>query len=107
MYVDKNNKIYVDIFDKNNCLVCKTKTSKPCLDVFLKKNNIYTLIICYRGYKIRRVIYTNQNSINIYFNYLNNSASNSRPITFNLFDYYYNLPIERGVLNFGQASNNN
>ncbi|MBO4600684.1 MAG: hypothetical protein J5634_00385 [Bacilli bacterium] len=106
--INKNNKVYINIYDKNNCLVCCKETSKPYLDVCLNKCSIYKIVICYHGYKIVRTIYINQCIFNIYFNYITNTSNRkSGPITFNLVDYNYNLPIERGILNFEQTSNNN
>jgi len=92
------------IYDINNNIVKCTKTYNASTKVCLKKYCLYKVKATMKFAKLEKYIYISNNDIYyLVFNhaYLNN---NQKVITFYLKDYFYNLPIERGILNFVKAS---
>jgi hypothetical protein len=89
------------IYDQNNCIVYKGCTRCGKLSICLKEKCVYKIKICYCGEVICKKFIISPYLCNYYFNFgclciSNNNPSNN--ITFNLRDYYYNLPIEKGIL---------
>jgi len=64
-------------------------------------------VVKYLGKIVCSYICVDKCDFNIFLNITCSRGTNPRIITVRLFDYYYNLPISKGVLKFGQASNNN
>ena len=86
------------IYDNLGNIVCKCKTYNASVVTCLKENNNYKIKACMQYETLESSFYVNNNDTYYFvFNraYLNN---NQRLITFYLKDYYYNLPIERGIL---------
>ena len=95
------------IYDENGCLVEKGYAKCGVYYSCLQKCTRYKVVVIFCGKKVCSYICTDKCEFNIYLNICSLSRNqNSRTITFRLLDYYYNLPISKGVLNLGQTSNN-
>ena len=95
-YNDKyqaNISIYYD-----NKLIYDCITYNGILEVEVDRNNIYRIEAEFLNERINTSIIANRCEYVFIFNHI---LYNRRTITFLLTDYYYNLPIEKGELNFG------
>ena len=88
-YNDKYQ-VKVKIYDKDK-IIYDGYSYNGVVNVFLKRNKGYRLYASFLDYRIWTSIYTNSNEYIF-------SLNNRRTITLFLKDYYYNLPIERGVI---------
>lgn len=102
-----SNQPYVWIYDRNGCLVSKGYAKCGVYCACLKKCRKYKVVVKFLNKKVCQYICTDRCNFDIYLNTCSARRNNNRAITFRLLDYYYNLPISKGVLNFGQTSNNN
>ncbi len=95
----------VIIYDNNNCVIVNKYTCNGKLSVCLKSKCIYKIKICYfNNVLVRRLIvspYINNYYFNFGYSYIPNS-SNINNVTFNLKDFYYSLPIEKGIINLNE-----
>ena len=107
IYPYSDEQPYISIYDLSNCLVSSGYAKCGLYCTFLDKCTRYKVVVKFLNKKVCSYIYINKCDYYIYMNLSSSLNRNSRTITFRLYDYYYNLPISKGVLNFGQASNNN
>lgn len=98
---------YVSIYDMNGCLISEGYARCGVYSLCLNKCKRYKVVVKFLNKKVCQYIYTDRCNFNIYLNTCTLKRNNNRTITVRLLDYYYNLPISKGVLNFGQTSNNN
>ena len=98
---------HISIYDMNGCLVSKGYSKCGTYCACLNKCKRYKVVVKFLNKKICQYIYADRCNYNIYLNTCALKRNNNRTITVRLLDYYYNLPISKGVLNFGQTSNNN
>lgn len=98
---------HISIYDMNGCLVSKGYSKCGTYCACLNKCKRYRVVVKFLNKKVCQYIYTDRCNFNIYLNTCSINRRNSRTIIVQLKDYYYNLPISKGVLNFGQTSNNN
>ena len=100
-YKYDNNQPYVEIFDMNGCKISSGYSNCGKYIVCLNKCCHYKVKVRYLCRTIVNTIYTDRCNFDIYFNITSQHRRPARTITFRLNDYYYNLPISKGVLNFG------
>lgn len=102
-----SNQPYLIIYDAYGNIVSKGYSKKGIYFACLNCNERYKIVASFLNKKICTYIFTDRCDFYIYFNMCSIRNTNRRTITVRLYDYYYNLPISKGVLNFGQTSNNN
>lgn len=107
IYIYSDDQPYISVYDMNGCLISSGYADCGTYCVCLEKCERYKVIICYLNRKKIQYIFTDRCELYIFLNICSVQRPSSRTITFRLLDYYYNLPISKGVLNFGQTSNNN
>ena len=96
------NQAYVCIYDENNNYIYTDYTYNGKLKVCLKSKRIYRIIAKTKYGVLDKTFYVNGSDVYIFaFDYSYLKVSQQRLITFYLTDYYYNLPISKGELNFG------
>ena len=93
--INNHNQAKVIIYDSNKNIIYEGNTYNGELCIKLCKNTIYTLVAYFYNERIVRYIYTNTCNYIFIFNHCIYSR---RLITFQLMDYYYNIPIEKGEL---------
>lgn len=91
---------YICIYDMNGCLISKGYAKCGTYFVTLEKYTKYKVVVKFLNKKVCSYICTYKCHYDIYLNLCSVSRENRRNITFYLKDYYYNLPISKGVLNF-------
>lgn len=89
-----NYQVNVKVYSKNG-IIYDGYTYNGSLELNLKPNEIYRIEASFLSQRIITNIYTNQYE----YVFIVNGITVSTPIIFTLRDYYYNLPIEKGVLN--------
>ena len=86
----------VNIYDKNNHLICSKMTYNGVLNVCLKTSTCYFLIIKWGCSTLKKVIYIGAKPLR-YTIVLNHAIIKQNHITFVLTDQFYdNLPIKKG-----------
>ncbi len=106
IYKYNDKQPYVFIYDMNNNLVSSGYARCGVYYACLNECKRYKVIVKFLNSKVCSYIYTNRCEFDIYLN-ICIKQGNNRTVTFRLVDYFYNLPIAKGVLNFGQTSNYN
>ena len=98
---EANVSIYFD-----NKIIWKGKTYNGKVSCKLKKGCFYKVSATTKYGSLNRFFYVNNDNTYIFTFYYctQNISPISRLITFKLTDYYYNLEISRGKLNFEQTS---
>lgn len=87
------------IYDINNNLIMSKKTYNGVIEVKLKRNNLYKLVIQAPNEIKEKNIYIGKNNCYCFFLKSNLININNQTITFQLTDYFYdNLKIERGEI---------
>ena len=87
------------IYDTNNNLIINKKTYNGIIEVELKKDNLYKLVIQAPNEIKENNIYIGNNNYYCFFLKSNLININNQTITFQLTDYFYdNLKIERGEI---------
>ena len=101
IYKYGSNQPYVCIYDNNGCIISKGYSKCGTYYACLKRCSRYKVVVKFLNKKICTNIFTDKSCFDIFFNICSLQRRNSNTITFRLNDYYYNLPISKGVLNFG------
>ena len=101
IYKLSNPQPYVEIYDSNGCIISCGYTKCGLYKVCLNKCSFYKVKVIFIGKTICSNIYTNKCNFDVFFNIGSSSKNKFQTITFRLSDHYYNLPISKGVLNFG------
>lgn len=101
---DRTNQAYVRVYNMKGCLVYRGWTHNNQLYLCLN-NGCYKLIATSCTGIIKQCFMVTNNINTYYFTFTNalyNPNGNARNLTFLLTDYNYNnLPIGKGILNFG------
>ena len=95
---NNNYQAFVSIYDENNNLVFNDYTYDSFIVVNVIPNRGYRLVARFYNDIIQTGLYSNRCE----YTYIFNHAIYNRPITLSLRDYYYNLPIEKGVITLWQ-----
>ena len=106
IYIYGSNQPYVYIYDMHNNLLSKGYAKCGVYYTYLNKYKRYKVVVTFLNKKVCSYICTDKCDFDIYLNICSQQRSNNRTVTFRFVDYFYNLPIAKGVLNFGQTSNN-
>ena len=86
--------VKVKIFDENNNIVFEGITYNGCIDICLIPYKKYIIKAKFLNEEINQCFYVYNHNYIFYFS----NIYRRRTITFLLKDYYYNLPIEKGVI---------
>ena len=89
---------YVNIYDGNK-LIYSCYTINGRLSLILKVNRAYRIQARLLTSSLNTSFYVSNNTCELHFNFY---SCLSRNIIFTLRDYFYNLPIERGVITLWQ-----
>ena len=95
------NQAIVCVYDEYNNIICNKKTYDGYIKVCLNINQKYRVYVMSMGEVINSYFYVTKYNTNYIFAFPRSRCINtmvSRPITFLLKDYYYNLPIEKGKM---------
>ena len=97
----KKHLLNITIYDEFKCKIIDKQLNSNTVYLELKNGCAYCVYAKFCGKEIHHKILVNGcNEHFIYFNQLN--LPSNRIITLSLNDYFYNLPIERGVLQIGK-----
>ena len=89
------NQALVEIYDDDNNLIFCDNTRNGRVSIFLKNNCYYKIYAKLSG--VTKFIYTKPCKV-ITVSFCNNIILYNYISTFNLTDYYYNMPIEEGTI---------
>ena len=93
------NQANVFVYDEYNNVICNKKTYNGYIKVCLNTNKKYRVYVVSLSEVINSYFYVTNYNTNYIFAFPRSKCINtmvSRPITFLLKDYYYNLLIEKG-----------
>ena len=94
------NQADIRIYDNNDILICNKKTYNGKTNILLNKNKYYKIYAKLNNNKIFLYYKIVNNKLIIPF--CNNKIKQNNVITLQLTDYYYNMPIEKGLITLWQ-----
>ena len=95
---DNKYQAFVKIYDDDNNLIFDNYTYDGYIIVNVVPNRVYRLVATFFSNTIITGFYSNRCE----YTYIFSHAIYNRPITLSIEDYYYNLPIEKGVITLWQ-----